>query len=776
MQDVPTSLALRTTGPRLRPIGRAIALVLGACAIGAATMGSMPAMAHGGAAHMVPMTKTLEDFGASVRFDRFSNVYTINRNGTLVRVKPGSREALVNGQPLQLDVPVVMRKGAPYVSHDFINQVFQSNLDKTFVIERKASPLNPLTEAEITATVDVLKASGKYQPGYRFTEISLKTPPKDQVWSYALGGQPVQAPRQANFVILDGKKVIEGTVDLAARSLTNWKPIEGAHGMVLLDDFETVQKVIEASPEYAQALAKRGINDVKKVYATPLTVGYFDGKDGLKQEDRLLKVVSYADVGDGNTWAHPIENLVAVVDLEQKKIIKIEDSGVIPVPMKATPYDGRDRALTAPPKPLEITEPEGKNYTITGNTLHWRNWDFHMRLDSRVGMMLSTVTYNDKGTKRKIMYEGSLGGMIVPYGDPDVGWYFKAYLDSGEYGMGTLTSPIVAGKDAPMNAVLLDATLADFTGKAYKIPNAMAVFERYAGPEFKHNEMGKYTVSTERRELVVRWISTVGNYDYIFDWVFAENGTIGINAGATGIEAVKGVKSRTMQDPTAAEDTRYGTLLDHNIVGTTHQHIYNFRLDLDVDGEKNSLTEVDPVVVPNTRGGPRTSAMETVTRTVATEQKAAQKFDAATIRLLSNPARSNKVGNPVSYQLIPYAGGTHPIAKGANFAKDEWINHRLSFMDRQLWVTRYNPDELFPEGKYPNRSNKDTGLGEFVADDQSIENADDVVWLTTGTTHVARAEEWPIMPTEWVNVLLKPWNFFDETPTLGLNAPAAKAK
>jgi primary-amine oxidase len=28
-------------------------------------------------------------------------------------------------------------------------------------------------------------------------------------------------------------------------------------------------------------------------------------------------------------------------------------------------------------------------------------------------------------------------------------------------------------------------------------------------------------------------------------------------------------------------------------------------------------------------------------------------------------------------------------------------------------------------------------------------------------------EEWPIMPTEWVHTLLKPWNFFDETPTLG---------
>ena len=77
----------------------------------------------------------------------------------------------------------------------------------------------------------------------------------------------------------------------------------------------------------------------------------------------------------------------------------------------------------------------------------------------------------------------------------------------------------------------LDATLADYTGAPVKVPRAIAVFERYADPEFKHQEMGKPNVSTERRELVVRWISTVGNYDYLFDWVFAENGTIGINAG-----------------------------------------------------------------------------------------------------------------------------------------------------------------------------------------------------------------------------------------------------
>ncbi|MFK9083622.1 primary-amine oxidase [Pseudomonas neuropathica] len=754
--------------PKRSPLAR-LALAISLSVLGLPLCMSN-AQAHGGHAEMVPLQAGLEEFGATVKWDDYSNLFTIAKDGVYLKVKPDSKVAMLNGKRMELTVPVVFKGKTAYMSKDFINQVFQSGLDTTFVVETRPNPLNPLSAAEITTAVDIVKQSEHYKPGFRFTEVSVKEPPKDQVWNFVFTGQNVTQPRQATIVVLDGKHVIEALVDLDSKTLNSWKPIEGAHGMVLLDDFATVQTAVETSPEYAQALAKRGINDVKKVVATPLTVGYFDGKDGLAQDKRLLKIVSYLNVDDGNYWAHPIEGLVAIVDLEQKKLIKIEDEALIPVPMKPTPYDGRGRKGVAV-KPLEIIEPEGKNYTITGNSIHWQNWDFHVRLDSRVGPILSTVTYDDQGKKRKVMYEGSLGGMIVPYGDPDVGWYFKAYLDSGDYGMGTLTSPIARGKDAPENAVLLDATIADYTGAPTAIPRAMAVFERYAGPEYKHQEMGQPNLSTERRELVVRWISTVGNYDYIFDWVFQQNGTIGIDAGATGIEAVKGVKSRTMHEDTAKEDTRYGTLLDHNIVGTTHQHIYNFRLDMDVDGEQNSLVEVNPVVLPNDRGGPRTSTMQTETRVVSTEQQAAQKFDPSTVRLLTNFSKENKVGNPVSYQLIPYAGGTHPVAKGANFGTDEWLYHRLSFMDKQLWVTQYNPEEKYPEGKYPNRSDKDSGLGQFTQDNHSIENTDDVVWLTTGTTHIARAEEWPIMPTEWVHVLLKPWNFFDETPTLNLNSP-----
>jgi primary-amine oxidase len=93
--------------------------------------------------------------------------------------------------------------------------------------------------------------------------------------------------------MLDGKHVIEAVVDLQNKKVLSWTPIKDAHGMVLLDDFASVQNIINASSEFAEVLKNTASTDPSKVITTPLTVGYFDGKDGLKQDARLLKVVSY---------------------------------------------------------------------------------------------------------------------------------------------------------------------------------------------------------------------------------------------------------------------------------------------------------------------------------------------------------------------------------------------------------------------------------------------------------------------------------------------------
>lgn len=68
-----------------------------------------PTFAHGGEAHMVPMDKTLEDFGADVQWDDYAQVFTLIKDGAYVKVKPGAKTAILNGKSLSLQVPVVMK-------------------------------------------------------------------------------------------------------------------------------------------------------------------------------------------------------------------------------------------------------------------------------------------------------------------------------------------------------------------------------------------------------------------------------------------------------------------------------------------------------------------------------------------------------------------------------------------------------------------------------------------------------------------------------------------
>lgn len=448
------------------------------------------ALAHGQVAEMLPLQQAMQNVGAAVEHDPYSGVYTISKNSTYVKVKANTSSILVNGQELNISVPVVEKNGQAYASTTLANEIFQSGLDQTFIAETVAHPLNSLSAEEISQARAVVAADHRAPKTLRFSRLALKAPNKYQVWSDVLSNTASKQAREVNFSLLQGNQIIEGVVNLKSKKVTAWKVIKDTHGMVLLDDFDLVQKVIKESPEFAAALKKRGIHDVQQVVATPLTVGYFGGEDGLNKEFNYLKIVSYLDVGDGNYWAHPIENLVAVVDLDQKKVVKVEDGDLVPIPMAARPYDGRDRQASTT-KPLRITEPEGKNFQVSGQYVHWNNWCFHVALDSRVGLQLSTVSYKDKGVKRKIMYSGNLGGMIVPYGDPDLGWYFKSYLDSGDYGMGTLTASLDRGTDVPENAVMFDAVIADYQGNPMTIPRAFAIFERYANPDYKHQEMGK---------------------------------------------------------------------------------------------------------------------------------------------------------------------------------------------------------------------------------------------------------------------------------------------
>ncbi len=131
-------------------------------------------------------------------------------------------------------------------------------------MEKRPHPLNSLSAAEISEAVTIVKAAPEFQPNTRFSEISLHEPDKAAVWAFALQGTPVDTPRTADVVMLDGKHVIEAVVDLQNKKILSWTPIKGAHGMVLLDDFVSVQNIINTSSEFAEVLKKHGITDPAK--------------------------------------------------------------------------------------------------------------------------------------------------------------------------------------------------------------------------------------------------------------------------------------------------------------------------------------------------------------------------------------------------------------------------------------------------------------------------------------------------------------------------------
>jgi primary-amine oxidase len=627
-------------------------------------------------------------------------------------------------------------------------------------------PLDALSEAEITASVETLKAKGLVKEDSRFATIHLDEPLKEAVWNWKPG---TALPGRKAFVgVKQGPQIFEGIVDIAAKSVVSWQEVKGVQPGILAEEYELARELVGADSRWQVAMRKRGIKDLDKVVCDPMMYppGYF-GPSPFENR-RLLAVVCGLETGDKNFWAHPIEGIKALVDLNTKEVVEVQDTGVVPIPQQAAGLGlqsarSQVRKMRQAPKLLQIAQPKGHTFKVNGQVVSWQNWQFHFRIDPRVGPVLSTVTYNDQGKARKVMYVGSVSEIFVPYGDPDSEWYDKTFMDAGEFYLGKLAVPLVPNLDCPMNATYFDTVFADDQGAPYRQSKVACLFEQRGdgGIEWRHYEyFNESNESRSRRELVLRSISAIGNYDYVFDWVFLQNGTIRVLVGASGIEAVKAVKSRTLEDD-KGQDTRHGTLIDAHTVAPTHQHIYNFRLDLDVDSTQNNFVEVVPKAVP-VNNSPRKSAMVLETETFRTELEARRSYDLMPIWHVINPIVKNANGYNSSY-VLQKGWNTNPL-----LTTDDWPRKRAGFIDYHLWVTPYNPREFYATGNYPNQSKGGDGLPRWTQANRSIENTDIVLWYTLGNTHVVRPEEWPVLTTEWVSFELKPFNFFDRAPTLDL--------
>ena len=634
--------------------------------------------------------------------------------------------------------------------------IFLSTLN--VAAQKPPHPLDPLTADEISVTVKLLRSAPGFPTVALFSTIVLNEPAKDVVMNFK-PGSPIH--REAFAIVFDriNNKTYESIVDLNIQKISSWKLIPGAQPLVFLSEYDTLGPIIKADARWQAAMRKRGITDFDKVQIDGWAVGQVDEKF----TGRLLRGLSYYKGDQVNFYGRPIEGVVALVNMNTLKVVDVTDNDVLPIPPLSKEFDQKHIGkLREKPKPLVISQPGGYSFQLNGQEIHWQKWRFRYAMHPREGLVLYNVGYEDSGKVRSILYRAALSEMVVPYGDPAEDWRWRSAFDVGEYGVGRMASSLEPKTDVPDNAKLLDAVFASDNGEPYTLPRAVAIYERDGGILWKHFESYTGTNESRRsRELVMFFVATIGNYDYAVNYIFKQDGTIEVDLALSGIMLPKGTWEKRIDESHQMTDMA-GHLVDPLVMAPHHQHFFNFRLDFDVDGVNNTVTEMNSSSMDPGPGNPNGNGflMQETKFNLETEARRSLDMEAARVWTVMNPAMKNTLGYNRSYVLVP---GTNSLPY---ISPESSVRKRAGFVNYHLWATHYNPLELYAAGNYPNQSKGGGGLPEYVSNNESISNTDVVLWYTLGLTHIPRPEEWPIMPVTHLGFKLIPAGFFDHNPAL----------
>lgn len=346
-------------------------------------------------------------------------------------------------------------------------------------------PLDPLTVQEINKLRSILSSHPLFKSSpFSIHSLVLEEPEKSVVLKWQNGD--VLPPRKASVIVRVNGNTHVLTVDLTSANVVILRtgPHSGYPTMTV-EEMNTATWVPLQSEIFNQTILDRGIS-LSDLACLPLATGWF----GPAEENRrVIKVQCFSTKDTANFYMRPIEGLTVLVDLDAQRVIEISDKGKnIPIP-KAANTDYRYSAQ--PPNkvikmlnPISIEQPKGPSFTVEDDYLvKWANWEFHLKPDPRAGTVISRVKVKDPetGIWRDVIYKGFPSELFVPYMDPSDAWYFKTYMDAGEYGFGLQAMSLDPLNDCPRNAHYMDGVFAAVDGKPYVRRNMICLFESYAG-------------------------------------------------------------------------------------------------------------------------------------------------------------------------------------------------------------------------------------------------------------------------------------------------------
>jgi primary-amine oxidase len=320
-----------------------------------------------------------------------------------------------------------------------------------------------------------------------------------------------------------------------------------------------------------------------------------------------------------------------------------------------------------------------------------------------------------------------------------------------------------------------DVVLNDSEGNPKIVKKAICMHEEDDGILWKHVEYRNgHNEGRRSRELVISFIATVVNYEYLFYWRLKLDGTIDFEIRLSG--------ELSTNLPSATEDPKrpgYGKLVAPSVNAQVHQHMFCARLHMAVDGEKNTVSEVDvvphPVCKENNPYGNAFGVVETVLKDEAQAVRVCDSNKARSWRISNAEGKVNSItGRPVSYKLYPFTrGAAQPVLlTDKNTCA---VNHKGAFANANLWVTPYSASERYPAGEYTPQGEVFQGLPTWIKANRNIEGEEIVLWHAFGVTHIPRVEDFPVMPCESTGFSLKPDGFLLGNPTIDMEPGTNKS-
>ena len=442
-------------------------------------------------------------------------------------------------------------------------------------------------------------------------------------------------------------------------------------------------------------------------------------------------------------------------------------------------FDANPRGRSLPP-PVMV-QPHGPRYQIDHdqNYISWMGFTFYLATSNANAVALFDVAFQGS----RILYSLELQEALSHYAgsDPAHGgmWFFDSF-----FGMGLNQVELVPGYDCPVYATYLNTSY-HLDDQTLTAQNSVCIFEYTADhPISRHT--APYSTSVSRNTyLVVRAVSTVGNYDYQIDYAFYLDGTIEVKYRASGYIIASfyppwldhhHTQSNTTatttgpQTPHPDSDTdSYGFHIQDTISSSMHTHILNYRADFDIASTTQNTFQTLSIT-PQTRQYtwdlpeiPNRQTMSLVPSNLTHETALNWPANAQKIYLLTalSTANSTKYHNPRAYRIMP---GAMPGAPAHLAIENSTALRRAApWATADLFVTRHHDAEPFSSSPLSYLSPHDplVDFAAFLADNESVVEEDLVVYFNLGNHHVPNSGDVPntLEHVSGSAVMFVPFNF-----------------